>query len=157
MSERLTEKMKRYNFLQGEIEAAYHEAALKFGLSDSSVLVLYTICSSGDSCLVGDISRLSGVSKQTINSALRRLEAEGILYLEAAERKRKRVCLTKKGQELAERTVVRLMQIENEIFDSWTEQESEQYLTLTHRYYTALKEKIKEVPYSDEHSVIGSL
>lgn len=145
MSEFATEKLKRFNYLFGEIEAVYHEAALKFGLSDSAMLVLYAICNNGENCLLSDIIHLSGASKQTINSALRKLEAEGIVYLEAVNGKKKNVCLTKKGRELADRTVIRLLDIENGIFDSWSLEEQEQYLTLTHRYLTAFKEKLKEV------------
>ena len=145
MSEFATEKLKRFNYLSGEIEAVYHEAALKFGLSDSAMLVLYAICNNGENCLLSDIIHLSGASKQTINSALRKLEAEGIVYLEAVNGKKKNVCLTKKGRELADRTVIRLLDIENGIFDSWSLEEQEQYLTLTYRCLTAFKEKVKEV------------
>lgn len=145
MREFATEKLKRFNYLSGEIEAVYHEAALKFGLSDSAMLVLYAICNNGESCLLSDIIHLSGASKQTINSALRKLEAEGIVRLEAVNGKKKNVCLTKKGRELTDRTVIRLLDIENGIFDSWSLEEQEMYLALTQRYLTAFKEKVKEV------------
>lgn len=145
MREFATEKLKRFNYLSGEIEAIYHEAALKFSLSDSAMLVLYAICNNGESCLLSDIIHLSGASKQTINSALRKLEAEGIVRLEAVNGKKKNVCLTKKGRELTDRTVIRLLDIENGIFDSWSLEEQEMYLALTQRYLTAFKEKVKEV------------
>ena len=35
--------MKRFNHLISEIDAVYHEAALKLGLSDSAMLILYTV------------------------------------------------------------------------------------------------------------------
>lgn len=47
--------MKRFNYLTTEIDAAYHEAALKLGLSDSAMLILYAICNSGDECPLSDI------------------------------------------------------------------------------------------------------
>lgn len=71
-------QMQRFNLLQSEIDTAYHDAALKLGRSDSAMLVLYTLCSGGGECMLGDIT--SGASKQTINSALRKLESEGIIY-----------------------------------------------------------------------------
>lgn len=86
--------MKRYNYLLGEIEASYHEVSLKLGLSDSAMKILYAICDNGESCLLQDICRRSGLSKQTINSAVRKLEAEGMIYLEMADSKHKKVCLT---------------------------------------------------------------
>lgn len=137
-----TEGMKRFNYLASEIDAAYHEAALRLGLSDSAMLILYTVCNQGERCPLSDIARLSGASKQTINSALRKLEGEGILYLESLGGRKKLVCLTQRGKALAEDTVLRLVKLENGIFGSWTEPEQETYLELTQRYLTAFKNGI---------------
>ena len=35
--------MKRFNYLLGEMDAVYHEMALKLGLSDSAMIILYTV------------------------------------------------------------------------------------------------------------------
>ena len=151
MKDYTTAGLKRFNYLISETNAAYHEAAQKLGLSDSTEQVLYTICNNGESCLIGDICRMSGVSKQTINSALRKLEAEGVIYLEALDGRKKRVCLTARGKRLAEETVVKLIAIENSILDSWSREELEQYLELTRRYLVSFKEKVGqlEVPRTD--------
>lgn len=69
--------LKRYNYLFGEIEAVYHEISLQMGLSDSVSRILYAICDEGDRCPLSLICRRTGLSKQTVNSALRRLEEEG--------------------------------------------------------------------------------
>lgn len=145
MEAQISLSMKRYNHLTCEIEAAYHEAALKLGLSDSAMLILYTICDHGESCLLGDISRLSGISKQTINSSLRKLEGDGIVLLEAAGGKAKRICLTQKGKTLARDTVCKVIEIENRIFNAWSEEERTVYLELTQRYLTEFREEIKGV------------
>ena len=50
-----SKEIKRYNHLISEIDAVYHEISLKFGLSDSALIILYTICEHGDSCLLRDI------------------------------------------------------------------------------------------------------
>lgn len=145
MEEFFTAPLKRFNYLTSEIDTAYHEAALKLGLSDSAMLILYTICNYGEQCLLSDICRLSGTSKQTINSALRKLEAEGFIYLKTAAGRRKLVCLTDSGKVMVKNTVMRLIEIENDIFGAWSEQEQEQYLELTQRYLTSFKKKIKEI------------
>ena len=111
--------MRRFNHLVGEIDGVYHEMSLKLGLSDSAMIVLYTICDSGSSCPLRDISLRSGLSKQTVNSALRKLEAEGVVYLEPVSARSKSVCLTEAGQALAAKTAGRIIRIENDIFDSW--------------------------------------
>lgn len=144
MKKIITEPMRRFNLLTTEIDRAYHEAAVKLGLSDSAMLVLYTACCNGGECLLNDITIMSGASKQTINSALRKLEAEDIVYLEAFEGKKKKVCLTEKGRQLADGTVSRLIGIENEIYSSWSEEEINLYIELTQRYLTDFKERIRK-------------
>lgn len=140
-----TEGMRQLNHLMSETDAVYHEAALRLGMSDSILQILYILCDKGGNCPLGEILALSGISKQTINSALRKLEEEGTVYLEEMGGRKKRVCLTEKGRELAERTVVKLMEIENGILDSWPRAHVEQYLELTRRYLTALKEGTRKL------------
>lgn len=137
--------MKKFNYLSSEIDAAYHEAAQRLGLSDSAMQILYAICNHEEQCLLSDICKLSGTSKQTINSALRKLEAEHIVYLKTAAGRRKTVCLTENGKELVNRTVARLIKVENDIFSSWQEQELKLYLELTQKYLISFKNKIKEM------------
>ena len=72
--------LKRFNHLIGELDAVYHDMSLRLGLSDSESKILYTVCNFGDSCLLADVCRLTGLSKQTVNSAVRKLEREGVLY-----------------------------------------------------------------------------
>lgn len=145
MSNYINPELKRFNYLTAEIDAVYHEAARKLGLSDSAMLILYTICNNGEECPLQDIMRLSGISKQTVNSALRKLEGENIVYLEAFGGRRKKICLTEKGKALTKNTVFRVIEMENDIFDSWTGEERRLYVELTQRYLASFKEKIKEL------------
>ena len=55
------------------------------------------------------------------------------------------MCLTDKGRVLAEGTVVKLIEIENGILESWPREDVERYLELTRKYLTAFKEKIQEL------------
>ena len=139
-----SKEMKRYNHLHGEIEAAYHDASLKFEVSDSVLKILYTICSFGNSLLLNDICRYTGLTKQTVNSAIRKLEGEDIICLEAVDGKAKKVCLTKKGRQFADKTACRLVEAENEIFESWSLEDIWKYLELTERFLNSLKEKIEQ-------------
>lgn len=143
--ERCSLDIKRYNYLLSETSTAYYELASAMGLSDSAMHILYTICNFGDSCLLSDITRMTGLRKQTINSALRKLEGDGVVYLSSADGKKKTVHLTQSGKELASHTALRLIDAENAIFDSWTEEERNVYLELTQRYLTQFKEKCKEL------------
>lgn len=142
---------RRFSYLTSEIDSAYHAAALKCGVSDSAMRILYTICLYGDRCALGEIVHLSGISKQTINSSLRKLEAEGAVYLEHLGGKRKMVCLTSSGKQLAADSALRILKIENDIFHSWSQKEREIYISLLEKFLTAFKEKVEELGDEDHH------
>ena len=74
-------KVRRYNYMISEINAVYHDLAVRTGLSDSVQSVLYAICESGEKCLQSDIYKQTGVSRETINTAIRSLESDGLVYL----------------------------------------------------------------------------
>lgn len=136
------EGRKRINYLTNEICALYHQAAMKFGLSDSALEILYTLCDEGDRCPQKIIYQKTGSRRSTINSAIRRLEKEGVLYLEAQDGRSTLVCLTEKGHKLVKEKAFPLLQTENEVFSEWTEEERELYLSLTEKYLISFKEKI---------------
>lgn len=142
MEAKLNNAMRKFNYLMGETSALYHKAALKLGMSDSVMSILYTILSEGSPCSIGTIRRLSGLSRQTINSALRKLESDGLIGLQAVDGKQKSVLLTEKGERLAEETVVKLIEAENRVYGAWSEEELSEYLRLTDRYLTEIKKEI---------------
>lgn len=145
MRENISKDMKRFNYLLTETDNVYHEASVKLGLSDSAMQILYTICDydEGDSCPLREVCRRTGISKQTINSAIRKLEKEGMLYLEQAGVRTKRLCLTQEGKQLAERTAMKIIKAENDILNSWPGEDVEKYLELTERFLASFKKKVK--------------
>lgn len=141
------QQLQRVNLMISEINTVFHEASLRLGLTDSASMILYTIQVHGQEgcCPLGQILELTGLRKQTVNSALRKLEEDGILYLQTAEGRRKTVCLTETGKQFSARTAGLLAEKENEIYDSWTEEERRTYLELTRRYLDQIREKFKEL------------
>lgn len=134
-----------YNRLIAEIDEVYHEIALKQGFSDSVMAILYVLVDHDGNCRLPELIKASGENKQTINSALRKLEREGIVYLEPAGGRSKRVCLTEKGTNIARETVGRVLAAEGRIYASWSREEWELYLQLTRRYLQQLREEMKEI------------
>lgn len=135
-------EVKRYNYLVSEIEAVYHEAAKRFGMSDSVMMVLYVLSSSEGACLLSALPYLTGISKQTLHSALRKLEGDGMVQTTTLGARKKVLSLTKDGEALCAQTVARLIEAENEIFDAWTTEERQQYLALTQRYLENIGERV---------------
>ena len=138
-------KAGQYTYLAGEINALYHEAAVKMGISDSVQNILYVICEQGNQCLQSEISKRTGISRQTINSAIRKLEKDEIIYLEQGKGRNTIVCLTEKGEKFALEKIYPLYEIENKIWNEWTDDEQQQYLVLTQKYRDALKKYMKTI------------
>ncbi len=138
--------LRRYNSLYNEIDSVYHDVSVKMGISDSVSSILYILCTFGGKHPLGEISRYYGLSKQTVNSAIRKLEQEGIVYLEAIDGKAKMVCLTEAGKALSERTVLRLMEMEDTIYASWPREDLDKYLELMERFLSSLRQCVEQWP-----------
>ena len=118
---------------------------MKFGLADSTQFILYTICWLGEYCPLSEVVRMTGISKQTVNSAIRNMEKEGLIRLEPATLKTKNIILTDAGEALAEKTVLRLMEAEDDIFMAWPGEDVQKYLELNERFLQDLKVKINRL------------
>ena len=146
MSIEVSAPLKRLNHLQCETGVVYSEMSSVFGYSDSVMQILYTICDNGgENCLLRDICHLTGLHKQTINSALRKLEAEQVVYLEPVGGKNKRVCLTEKGKQLAAQTAGKVIDAENRILAEWGPEVAEQFLALNERYLECLQRELQRL------------
>ena len=137
--------MNRFNSVFGEIDAVYHEASLKLGLSDSVSKILYTICNFGDNCPLHTVCLQTGLSKQTVNSSVRLLEKQGYVYLLSAGKKTKDIFLTEQGKAYSAATAQKILWIENEILSEWTQEEVDIYFSLTKRFLMQLKAKVSKL------------
>lgn len=139
------EKVRNFNYMMSEINAIYHDIAVRMGISDSVQSVLYAICENGERCLQSDIYKQTGISRKTINTAIHKLEKDGLVYLEQGQGRNTIVCLTESGKVFADEKSRPLLEIEDAIFSSWTDGELSLYLELTEHYRDALKAKVEEL------------
>ena len=142
MKQKRMHEINRINSLTSEMESLYHQASLKLGISNSVSIILYTLYFTDGACLLSEIYKKSGISKQTVNSAIRNLEADGILYLELYDGKSKTVKLTEHGKAYAETTAARLCAAEIHAFDNWTEEDIDTYIRLMERYTECFRQQI---------------
>lgn len=145
MAENRIGEIRRINCLTSEMDALYHQASVKMGISDSVSIILYNLYDAGGACLLQQICKASGISKQTLNSGLRTLEARGLLWLEQHNGRSKRVVLTEAGQEFAQRTVARLFQAEMDALNGWTEAEVRAYVELQEKYAVCFRQQIEKL------------
>lgn len=139
------EALSKINYLNYELEALYHQASLQLGISDSVSIVLYTVYDVGEGCLLSDVYKKSGISRQTVNSAIRGLEADGILYLEKHTGRAKKIILTDKGKDFVQNTVGKLYEAEQQVFSTWPEEEISNYIYLTEKYMLGFRKQIERL------------
>lgn len=134
-----------FNLLYKEMNDLYHEFAVSMHLSDSAQMVLYTICELGDGCLQKDICDRCFLTKQTVHSAVRKLEQEGILTLSAGKGRDMHLSLTEKGQTLVQQTVFPLAEAEYRTMEILSPQEQADMLRLTQKYVSALRRELQQI------------
>ena len=64
---------------------------------------------------------------------------------ESSGARHKTVTLTPKGAELAEKTVAKVIEIENEILGSWPAEDLEKYIRLTEEFLVSVRARAQEV------------
>lgn len=138
-------ELKQFNRIYKEADDLYHDLALRLGLSDSALDILYTICLMGDGCLQRDVCSLCYTRKQTVNSAIRKLEREGILTLTKGRGRDMHIVLTALGRQLVEEKIRPVLEIEEQVFAQMSPQEREQLLALSQNYFQQLQKGIEQL------------
>lgn len=141
--QKISDALKRFNIIVTEIDNCYHMAALKMGVSDSVMEILYVMYSWEDGCKQSDIYKSTGTSKQTVNSAIKKMEREGLLKVKNGQGRNTIILLTEEGKKLQNQCVKPMVDAENEIFDSWTKEEREEFLRLNTLYLEGIKQRIE--------------
>ena len=139
-------RWKQLMHILGEIDAAYHDASLKMGLADSAMQILYSVHMAVGELYPSEIARLCGMSRQTVSSALRALEKQGILYLEAGAGRSRPVRLTQAGEALCRERVAPIAAAEESIWNGWTEEDRSAYLRLSRQYLEDLRARVEALP-----------
>ena len=133
---------KEYNEIMGRTKSAYHEAALKMHLSDSEMDILYILSAYPEGCNQSTIYKESCMTRSTANSALKKMEKNGFLWIEPGDGRNTRVFPTPSGKKLMEQAAWQVIGIENEIYDEWTEEEQKLFIRLNREFADKLKEKV---------------
>ena len=89
--------LREYNLIHSGMVSAYHEAALKLGISDTAMDILYAICEDGDGINQSILYKKTGIKKSTVNSALHKMQSNGMIELRSGEGRNIKVFLTKAG------------------------------------------------------------
>ena len=137
-----SEQAREFSRLYKEFDDIYHEAALRLGISDSAMLILSALIRLGDGCLQKDISDLYFISRQTINTSVKKLEKENLIELRPGRRRDMHIYLTADGEEFVRKKLLPAANAENAVLAEMKPGESAELLRLTRIYVSGLREKL---------------
>ena len=133
-----------YTLLHCEMDGVFHTLAVRAGLSDSALDILYALCVLGDGCLQRDVCALSFTSKQTIHSSIRKLEQDGLLRLQPGQGREVHIRLTPRGSRLIQEKVLPILDLERQAMACLSPEERESFLRLTRQYISHFRTLIKQ-------------
>ena len=126
----IREIIHRIEHNQKERKSIYHEVAAKYGLSETTLWILYYISEFDEDQTQQDLCRQGFYAKQTVNTAISGLAGDGLVELIPipGTRNHKRIHLTPAGRELANRTARPLRAAEENAYGRLSEEELSAYL-----------------------------
>lgn len=141
------EFIKQIEQQRKEQDAIYHNVAVKYGLSDTAMWVLYIVSESEAVVTQQELCRQCFCAKQTINTAITGLVKNGFAVLEVipGTRNQKKIILTDKGVALTQNTTDRLREAEQRAYGKLAEAELQAYLEMTSRLTVALREETEKL------------
>ena len=118
----------------------YYEMARDCGLSDTAYWVLYEVVYAGGEASQRDLVQVLCQSRQTVNSALKALEAKSLIEMgfEEGSRKCKIVRLTPAGQVFCDAKIVPAMEAEARAFRSLSARDQRELVRLVGAYADAV-------------------
>lgn len=137
--------LMEFNMLYKEMDELYHSVALKLGLSDSAFFILYALYMQGDGCLQRDICDTFCLSRQTVNSSIKKLEQEDYLSLHQGNGRDKYIHITPKGRQFLDKKIHPVVEMEKQAFSRMAETESRRLLKLLNKYLQNLKNLSREL------------
>ena len=125
----------------------YRDVAASFGISESAFNILYAIYLAGEKGIAQrDICMQMCIGKQTVNSSIHKLEREGVVALKSGLGRRGLLAhLTPVGLELAERTIIPMIEAELVALREFDDRELELSLLLGRRYTDALRSHFADI------------
>ncbi len=146
MEKSTADTLAAFNQLYKEMDEIYHLYAKRRGISDTALWLLYSLYED-ESAAYTQRALCSDwhYPPQTVNSALKSLEKKGLLVLEPVpgNQKNKRIVLTDKGRETAQKEIFPLILAEQKAFQGLGETERETLLSLTRQYVELLRAEVR--------------
>ncbi|WP_103063473.1 MarR family winged helix-turn-helix transcriptional regulator, partial [Actinomyces qiguomingii] len=126
---------------------AYHRAARAAGLSDAAFDILYALHMEGEGCSQSRLGELCFTRKQTVNSAIKRLQEDGIVHLEPGPGRSTHVYLTDQGSALIAEHIIPIINAELTALASITSAQRNELAAALTEHANVLVEELDAVEY----------
>ena len=146
MDARTARANREYNNLYRRSNELYHQVAVRVGLSDSAFDILYALDDLGDGCLQKDVCAASGMTKQTVNTSVHKLERAGVVELRVERGRGTHLHLTEEGREMVAACIRPVVEAEEVAFAAMSPEESEELLRLSSAYLEHLRAQVDALP-----------
>lgn len=139
-------KLIKYNNSIKSIDKTYRSIAKLFGMGECAFWIIYTLRMEPSPLTQRDICDLQYQPKQTVSSALQKMESEGLIaFSQGDDRRNKYVSLTEKGIRLAQKTVDKFCDAEAAALLRMSGKEQEQLNLLLSKYNKLLNGEIETI------------
>ena len=147
MKELINGPLAEYNQLYKEMDEIYHLYAKKHGVSDTALWLMYSLYLNDAENTQSEICSAWHYPPQTINSALKRMEKQGLILLDAVpgNQKNKLIKLSEKGREIIEKAIAPLVEAEQKAFQGLKTKEKAALFALTRKYTQLLKSQMDKI------------
>ena len=143
MKNNSSKRMLEFNEVMKENNDLYSNLAKKFKMSDCMLWILYILREENKVLTQSD---MMCIPKQTVNSSLKKMEAEGYIeLLNINDKRSKQVSFTEKGLDLANNTVDIIISKENNALSKMDEKEQELLINLLRKFNDLLKDSFLEI------------
>lgn len=139
--------LAEYNQLYKEMDEIYHLYAKKHGVSDTVLWLMYSLYLNDAENTQREICSAWHYPPQTINSALKRMEKQGLILMDAVpgNQKNKLIKLSEKGREMIEKAIAPLVEAEQKAFRGLNTNEKTALFSLTRKYTQLLRSQIDKI------------
>lgn len=140
----LREQSRQMDCLYNETDRLYNGFVRSCGLSECAYWVMYEIEVSSGSASLRGMAEAFSLSKQTLSSAVKSLEAKGLIELsfEEGSRKNKVASFTEAGRAFSRERIVPAIEAESRAFGSLEPEERERLVALVSKYARAIRREL---------------
>ena len=142
---KLLERVKRFEQINRKMDGLYHEESTLAGVPDCTGMILYALSIADSPITQKEICEEISMPKQTVNSALKKLENEGIIeFFHKNDRRYKDIHLTEEGKAFSEKTAGVLIQTLCNAFSDLTDSEQLEFLRLYEKLALSFEDEISK-------------